>query len=645
MYCRKIFLFLSVIALSLFFPGRHAYAQEGTTPPDPAALDMHILQASPDPAPFMFANSLWMPSDGKYGAGAQSYFAYKPFSIYNLDSSGNVAGERASVVGWLTMTDIMAYYGYKGDYLFAVSVPVGLVSGHTIDEFAKESGDVPVFAWGDIRMYARGRFWKAPVPVGILDVGADAYVLLPTGQFSNNYTGQTLPTIYAGGIAQYEVDRILAVANLGFIWRMGASDSEFFDGTFNQGSQMHFDAGAFYKLTDKIDVGAEFLWRTGFSTDVHDNPMEIGIGGHYYVGKGIHVRGGIHAGVVSGMGVPVVRATIGLVWYGNLKDTDHDGVPDEEDRCPVRPEDRDGFKDSDGCPDLDNDNDGISDEEDKCPNKPEDMDSFQDDDGCPDPDNDGDGIPDKQDNCPGAKGPRANKGCPANMIDSDEDGVADSDDQCPKTPGDRQRKGCPADRFDSDKDGLVDAKDKCPLKKGTEKYGGCPASMFDTDADGVPDDLDKCPNEKETINGVKDFDGCSDKGKSWYTIAEGNVAGETVPVIRFKSHIRWFTDKYGTQLSGEGKAALGQVILFTRTHPDAVKKVLILVFTDTLIDSGRAMDVTKAQAKAVKAWLKEHRMPDDKYDVQPMGGEMPIYRRGGERKQKYNRRLEFIIRM
>lgn len=53
-----------------------------------------------------------------------------------------------------------------------------------------------------------------------------------------------------------------------------------------------------------------------------------------------------------------------------VQDTDSDGIPDEIDRCPLDPEDRDGFQDEDGCPDPDNDGDGIVDAMDACPNNP-----------------------------------------------------------------------------------------------------------------------------------------------------------------------------------------------------------------------------------------------------------------------------------
>jgi outer membrane protein OmpA-like peptidoglycan-associated protein len=96
---------------------------------------------------------------------------------------------------------------------------------------------------------------------------------------------------------------------------------------------------------------------------------------------------------------------------GKCKDTDGDGICDDEDACPTEPEDKDGFQDSDGCPDPDNDQDGIPDVRDKCPNDPEDKDGFQDEDGCPDPDNDKDGILDVNDKCPNDPGPPPD-GCP-----------------------------------------------------------------------------------------------------------------------------------------------------------------------------------------------------------------------------------------
>ena len=67
-----------------------------------------------------------------------------------------------------------------------------------------------------------------------------------------------------------------------------------------------------------------------------------------------------------------------------FQDSDGDGVPDPDDRCPSTPEDRDGFEDGDGCPDPDNDRDGIPDASDKCRDQAEVINGIDDQDGCPD---------------------------------------------------------------------------------------------------------------------------------------------------------------------------------------------------------------------------------------------------------------------
>jgi outer membrane protein OmpA-like peptidoglycan-associated protein len=129
------------------------------------------------------------------------------------------------------------------------------------------------------------------------------------------------------------------------------------------------------------------------------------------------------------------------VGYG---DRDGDGIKDNVDKCPDQPEDKDGFQDEDGCPDLDNDNDGIPDKTDKCPNDPEDKDSFQDEDGCPDLDNDADGLNDAIDKCPNdpedKDGFEDEDGCPD--PDNDKDSFLDKDDKCPNEPG-VAPDGCP----------------------------------------------------------------------------------------------------------------------------------------------------------------------------------------------------------
>ena len=143
-------------------------------------------------------------------------------------------------------------------------------------------------------------------------------------------------------------------------------------------------------------------------------------------------------------------------------DSDLDGIMDGKDKCPEEPEDYDGDRDDDGCPDMDTDGDGIDDDKDNCPKLPEDLDGYHDDDGCPDVDNDGDGIRDKLDQCP--------------MKPEDRDGFEDID-------------GCPDP--DNDQDKILDVNDNCPMQP--EDYDG------DQDEDGCPDLYEKIVVKRDRI--------------------------------------------------------------------------------------------------------------------------------------------------
>ena len=125
-------------------------------------------------------------------------------------------------------------------------------------------------------------------------------------------------------------------------------------------------------------------------------------------------------------------------YFGGVKDTDKDGVRDEDDACLETPQ---GVKVNEfGCA-IDTDADGVPDYLDRCPQTPANI--IVDASGCP--------------------------------IDTDDDGVPDYLDQCSNTPPNVSvdRRGCP---FDEDGDGVPDYKDNCPgTSPGTEvDRFGCP---------------------------------------------------------------------------------------------------------------------------------------------------------------------------
>ncbi len=99
----------------------------------------------------------------------------------------------------------------------------------------------------------------------------------------------------------------------------------------------------------------------------------------------VSVGAGLGTGLSRGLGSPRLRGLLMIdARQRTERDQDADGIADLRDLCRREPEDRDGFRDNDGCPDVDNDQDGLADVRDTCPDQAEVVNGFEDGDGCPD---------------------------------------------------------------------------------------------------------------------------------------------------------------------------------------------------------------------------------------------------------------------
>jgi outer membrane protein OmpA-like peptidoglycan-associated protein len=278
------------------------------------------------------------------------------------------------------------------------------------------------------------------------------------------------------------------------------------------------------------------------------------------------------------------------------QDSDKDGVLDMNDKCPGKIEDRDGFKDDDGCPDSDNDGDSIPDIRDKCPNQAEDKDGFQDSDGCADSDNDNDGKPDSLDQCP--------------LKSEDRDGFKDDD-------------GCPDP--DNDGDSIPDIRDKCPNqpedKDAFQDMDGCPDS--DNDGDGIPDVNDKCPGTQEIYNGFMDTDGCPDKKIKEITQGVSILSGVTFDNSGFTSASYKAFDELSRSL---------------KAFPDI--EIEIRVHTDSYGSIRANKQRSQKLAREVKQYLVDKGVESVKIKAKGMGEKFPIASNKTEQGRMQNRRVE-----
>jgi outer membrane protein OmpA-like peptidoglycan-associated protein len=375
-------------------------------------------------------------------------------------TSSEIDGMTDRPVSARTGLQLAFAYAFLDEFEAGVRVP-----------FYSSSGEDPQFSGlqpangstlGDIAAHVKARLFAS----GGLAGAASLDVTVPTAK-DDQYAGVSGPAAQIRVLGGWRNPRMGATANVGFVAR-GAGDLA----DITQGNAVTFGAGGSYRALESLWVIGEAFGASGMgSKGPGVKQLEGVLGVRYQVGRTVGISVGGGRGILTGIGSPDIRA-FAMVDVSprarpekplfvrkpppprDTRDDDGDRIVNADDTCKSDAEDEDGFKDDDGCPELDNDEDGALDADDKCPIEAEDKDGFQDEDGCIDADNDGDKVPDVDDKCP--------------MEVEDFDGYNDND--------------------------------------------GCDEP--DNDSDGIPDVIDQCALEQETINGKNDDDGCPDNGDS-----------------------------------------------------------------------------------------------------------------------------------
>lgn len=198
-------------------------------------------------------------------------------------------------------------------------------------------------------------------------------------------------------------------------------------------------AGAAYLYFDPRDLSGNPLERNEQKKYSKNEWMLIGEGGFkFLVTDNVSLNLGFNINyvnmdnlddVVIGTDNDIFFSAFGglTIYFFGIKDTDGDGVTEDDDLCPNTP--RGVIVDQFGCP-VDTDNDGVPDYIDKCSSTPANI--PVDTNGCA-VDSDADEVPDYLDLCKDTPEgvPVDKRGCP---FDEDEDGVPDYRDKCPGTP-------------------------------------------------------------------------------------------------------------------------------------------------------------------------------------------------------------------
>ena len=653
-----------LVALSV--PAGSAFGQ---APPQDSTFSPQLFHPAVGPDEYFGVQSAVVPAHLNYSLGFWLNYSRDSFLISNV-KSGAVSDDRARVLGDTVGADLVFSMGLWNRVQLGIGLPVTAYQGGDANVTLPYNGvpftlKVPqAFTLGDPWLDVKVRLWGATRGVNLAVQG---FITAPLNQLTpknsvdstGNFGGESSVSGGLNVLAGWESERWRAGIAVGFLGR--AHTSTFFSSTV--GNQLTYGAAFAYDVLAQRKLSAigelrghadlsnkhpydgdtcKDLGGCGTAIDVINGvPLELDVGVKLRVARSVFTTIGIGTGVIRGMGSPLVRVFAGVTWAPDRRDRDKDGVPDTEDQCPDEPEDRDGFKDDDGCPDPDNDGDGIPDVRDKCPNDAEDFDGFEDDDGCPDPDNDKDGIPDLKDACPldpeDHKAPRPDDGCPLSKTDSDGDGVFDNNDKCPVDPEDmdgfQDEDGCPD--IDNDDDGIPDQLDKCPNepedKDGFEDDDGC--LELDNDNDGIPDKEDKCPNEPETINGFQDEDGCPDKGPA----LKVQIIGDEIIIME-----KVFFKTGKAIIEPKSFNLLDQVASILRIHRE-IKKVLIEGHTDSKGVRIKNIKLSQDRADSVKAFIVKNRVEASRLIAKGFGPDRPVAENKTERGREANRRVQFKI--
>jgi outer membrane protein OmpA-like peptidoglycan-associated protein len=535
----------------------------------------------------------WTPSFGLF-----VHYVDDPLVLANAETGEQVG----ALVGAQLKTEAWASIGLFDFADLGVVMP--LVVWQDGDEF--DTGDpVSGFAAGDLRVIPKFRLLEQGT-LGGLGIGLLATVWLPTGD-ADTYNSDGGVRVEPRLVVDYTIGEFVILTNAGFQLRDTVNQRN-----FTSGNMLRWGAGVEVPLgLPKLKGLANVFGAVGledatdpaaFADEVssQNTPVETDLALQYTFPYHLVAQAGAGFGVTESVGSPDLRIFASLGYTPRVKDSDGDGLIDRDDACPNDPEDKDGFEDSDGCPDPDNDKDGVLDLDDACPETPEDADGFEDADGCPDPDN-------------------------------DQDGIADTEDECPDVPGVAEKNGCPLE--DEDGDGLIED-DQCPTqpedKDGFEDEDGCPDP--DNDGDGILDINDSCPDEPEVINGFEDEDGCPDEGETKVKVTEKKI--EILEKVFFDTNKATIKDRSFNVLQ--------QVATVLKRNPQ-ITKIRVEGHTDSRGRDAYNMDLSKDRANSVRDFLINAGVEGERLVAEGFGETQPIDSNETAEGRERNRRVEFLI--
>jgi outer membrane protein OmpA-like peptidoglycan-associated protein len=473
-----------------------------------------------------------------------------------------------------------------------VSFPVALnQAGDSLEQIGGV-GAISGAAPGDLRFVGKAKIVGGPKKDKGFFLNFNPELTLPTGS-GGEFFGAQSPAAKIALNGEWKSGKLNVGATVGPRFQ----EKVILDQVIT-GNELTFGLGAQAQVIKKLALLAELEGSQSLE-DGGANPLEARAGAKIQLPKGLFIPIGAGFGLNQQVGAPGFRIFAGISFspQDQIKDTDQDGLSDNDDECPKDPEDKDDFQDKDGCPD---------------------------------PDNDQDKIADKDDSCPIEAGVVSAQGCP----DADADTIPNNTDACPKNFGSKEAQGCP----DTDQDGLADNKDSCPNeaedKDNFQDADGCPDN--DNDQDKIADKDDICPDEKETVNGIKDDDGCPDFEEKPVVTKDP----EPKPVVTSNAEVVYYSTGKSA-ITKENKEKLDSIIASLQADPS--KKVRLDGYADDVGPAKGNKELSEDRAKEVYRYLVKKGISKDRITYKGYG-EGPLADPSSKKESRAkNRRVELYV--
>lgn len=349
MFTRRCDIKTSIRLISLLLclrgSGQSAYAQDFNS-------DVRRFAPPTDPNATLVLQPASTPGAGAWSAGLVTSYARRPLVL--RDASGHELS--------VPVADQLS-----ADFLFNVGIGERLALGLRLPMVLQQGGDaqtplgwqLPRSALGDVAFDAKATL----IPRGTLGgVGLASFARMTAPSGAPHSTISNSGVVGELGLLS-ELDWILATIRLSAGLLVRSDKQVLLTDTY--GHELPWAAGLLLRPRGLgIDNQGRWQWfvEAGGALSLspyfgksRTSPAALGFGARYAVAKDFSALLGVQIPLNTAVGVPAVRAIVGISWAPRFEDADGDGIADDADDCPELAEDRDHVEDDDGCPEDDSD--------------------------------------------------------------------------------------------------------------------------------------------------------------------------------------------------------------------------------------------------------------------------------------------------